>query len=181
MRRGFTGIPPEAAGLYTGFMRSICFLSDFGLGDDFVGLCKGVMLRIAPGATVIDLTHEVPGFGVEAGAEILEHATRYMPEDIVYLAVVDPGVGTERHALALRTAHGAFLVGPDNGLLTPAAEALGGISHAVALTNADYHLRPVSHTFHGRDIFSPAAAHLASGLDLRQLGEPVVPTSLVRV
>ena len=162
-------------------MRSICFLSDFGLGDDFVGLCKGVMLRIAPGATVVDLTHEVPGFGVEAGAEILEHATRYMPEDTVYLAVVDPGVGTERHALALRTANGALLVGPDNGLLTPAAEALGGISDAVALTNADYHLRPVSHTFHGRDIFSPAAAHLASGLDLRQLGEAVSPSSLVRM
>ncbi len=162
-------------------MRPICFLSDFGLGDDFVGLCKGVMLRIAPGATIIDLTHEVPGFGVEAGAEILEHATHYMPEDVVYLAVVDPGVGTERHALALRTANGALLVGPDNGLLTPAAEALGGISDAVALTNADYHLRPVSHTFHGRDIFSPAAAYLASGLDLRQLGEAVGPASLVRV
>ncbi len=162
-------------------MRPICFLSDFGLGDDFVGLCKGVMLRIAPEATVVDLTHEVPGFGVEAGAEILEHATRYMPEKIIYLAVVDPGVGTERRALALKTASGALLVGPDNGLLTPAAEALGGISDAVGLTNADYHLRPVSHTFHGRDIFSPAAAHLASGLDLRQLGEAVDPTSLVHM
>ncbi len=162
-------------------MRPICFLSDFGLGDDFVGLCKGVMLRIAPEATVVDLTHEVPGFAVEAGAEILEHATRYMPEEMVYLAVVDPGVGTERRALALRTANGALLVGPDNGLLTPAAEALGGISDAVELTNADYHLRPVSHTFHGRDIFSPAAAHLASALDLRQLGEAVDPASLVHM
>lgn len=162
-------------------MRLICFLSDFGLGDDFVGLCKGVMLRIAPGATVVDLTHEVPGFGVEAGAEILEHATQYMPEEIVYLAVVDPGVGTERRALALKTVSGALLVGPDNGLLTPAAEALGGISDVVSLTNVDYHLYPVSHTFHGRDIFSPAAAHLASGLDLRQLGEAVDPASLMHM
>src|SRR5919199_4848503 len=145
--------------------RPICFLSDFGLGDDFVGLCKGVMLRIAPEATVVDLTHEVPGFGVEAGAEILEHATRYMPKDVVYLAVVDRGVGTERRALTLLSANGAFLIGPDNGLLVPAAESLGGIRRAVSLTNADYHVRPVSSTFHGRDIFAPVAAHLAAGLD----------------
>ena len=138
-------------------------------------------MRIAPGIMVIDLTHEVPGFGVNIGAEILEHATRYMPEDTVYLAVVDPGVGTERRALALRTASGALLVGPDNGLLTPAAGALGGISDAISLTNADYHLRPVSHTFHGRDIFSPAAAHLAAGLDMGRLGDTVSPASLVRM
>ena len=112
-------------------MRPICFLSDFGLADDFVGTCKGVMLRIAPGVSIVDLTHEVPGFEVEAGAEILQHATRYMPDDVVYLAVVDPGVGTERRALALRTESGALLVGPDNGLLVPAAESLGGISAAV--------------------------------------------------
>jgi S-adenosyl-L-methionine hydrolase (adenosine-forming) len=161
--------------------RPICFLSDYGLGDDFVGLCKGVMLRIAPGAPIVDLTHEVPGFGVMAGAEILEHATRYMPEDTIYLAVVDPGVGTERRALALSSADGALLVGPDNGLLLPATESLGGITSAVSLTNAHYHVQPVASTFHGRDIFAPAAAHLASGLDLEHLGEAVEPTSLVRV
>jgi S-adenosylmethionine hydrolase len=161
--------------------RPICFLSDFGLGDDFVGLCKGVMLRIAPGANVVDLTHEVPGFGVEAGAEILEHATRYMPEDAVYLAIIDPGVGTERRALAVQTLGGAFLVGPDNGLLVPAAESLGGIASAVSLTNADYHIQPVSSTFHGRDVFAPAAAYLATGLDLARLGEVLDPASLVRV
>ena len=161
--------------------RPICFLSDFGLTDDFVGLCKGVMLRIAPEAAVIDLTHQVPGFAVEEGAEILEHATRYMPEDTIYLAIVDPGVGTERRALALSTAGGALLVGPDNGLLVPAAESLGGIERAVSLTNADYHLRPVSNTFHGRDVFSPATAHLAAGLDLAKLGEVVDPASLARV
>jgi S-adenosyl-L-methionine hydrolase (adenosine-forming) len=88
------------------------------------------MLRIAPGVSIIDLTHEVPGFEVETGAEILQHATRYMPADTVYLAVVDPGVGTKRRELALRAGSGALLVGPDNGLLVPAAESLGGISGA---------------------------------------------------
>jgi len=162
-------------------VRPICFLSDFGLGDDFVGLCKGVMLRIAPEAPVIDLTHQVPGFAVEEGAEILEHATHYMPENTVYLAIVDPGVGTERRALALSTISGALLVGPDNGLMIPAAEALGGIECAISLTNADYHLRPVSNTFHGRDVFSPATAYLATGLAPSKLGEIVDPASLARL
>lgn len=162
-------------------VRPICFLSDFGLGDDFVGLCKGVMLGIAPEATVIDLTHQVPSFAVEEGAEILEHATRYMPENTVYLAIVDPGVGTERRALALSTTGGALLVGPDNGLLIPAAESLGGIESAISLTNADYHLRPVSNTFHGRDVFSPATAYLATGLSPSKLGEIVDPASLAHV
>ena len=162
-------------------MRPICFLSDFGLGDDFVGLCKGVISRVAPGASVIDLSHEVPGFGIRAGAEILEHATGYMPEDAVYLAVVDPGVGTERRGLALETRNGAFLVGPDNGLLVPAAEAMGGVAGAISLTNREYQIQPVSNTFHGRDIFAPAAAHLASGLALSKLGDPVPPESLARV
>ena len=173
----------EQLGLVVGVhgVRPICFLSDFGLGDDFVGLCKGVMLGIAPRATVIDLTHQVPGFAVEEGAEILEHATRYMPEETIYLAIVDPGVGTERRALALSTTGGALLVGPDNGLLIPAAEALGGIESAVSLTNSDYHLRPVSNTFHGRDVFSPATAYLATGVSPSKLGEVVDPTSLARV
>ena len=162
-------------------VRPICFLSDYGLGDDFVGLCKGVMLRIAPRATIVDLAHEVPGFGIAAGAEVLEHSTRYMPDDAVYLAIVDPGVGTERRALALSSVDGALLVGPDNGLLMPASESLGGIAGVVSLTNVDYHVQPVSSTFHGRDIFAPAAAHLASGLDLWSLGEPVDPASLARV
>ena len=174
----------STAAFYTAGMstaRPICFLSDFGLGEDFVGLCKGVMLRISPDAAIIDLTHQVAGFAIEAGAEILEHATRYMPEDTVYLAIVDPGVGTKRRALALRTLTGALLVGPDNGLLVPAAERLGGIESAISLTNADYHIQPVSNTFHGRDIFAPATAHLAAGLDLKQLGETVDTASLTRV
>jgi S-adenosylmethionine hydrolase len=166
---------------YTTGMRPICFLSDFGLADDFVGTCKGVMLSIAPGVTVVDLTHEVPGFEVEVGAEVLQHASRYMPEDTVYLAVVDPGVGTERRALALRAESGALLVGPDNGLLVPTVESLGGISAAVVLTDERYHVHPVSNTFHGRDVFSPVAAHLATGVKVSELGEAVERSSLVRL
>ncbi len=162
-------------------MRAVCFLSDFGLADDFVGTCKGVMLKISPGVQVLDLTHQVPNFAVEAGAEILQHATRYMPDDAVYLAVVDPGVGTERREVAIETSDGAFMVGPDNGLLIPAAEALGGVSSAVELTNARYKIHPVSNTFHGRDVFSPAAAHLASGAELSELGGELPSDSLKRI
>jgi S-adenosyl-L-methionine hydrolase (adenosine-forming) len=162
-------------------MRPICFLSDFGLADDFVGTCKGVMLSIAPGVDIVDLTHQVPGFEVEVGAEMLHHATRYMPDDAIYLAVVDPGVGTKRWALALRTENGAFLVGPDNGLLVPAAEALGSISEVALLNDERYHVHPVSNTFHGRDVFAPAAAHLAAGVELLELGENADPSSLVRL
>jgi len=162
-------------------MRPICFLSDFGLADDFVGTCKGVMLRIAPGLSIVDLSHKVPDFRVETGAEILQHAARYMPADTVYLAVVDPGVGTGRLGLAIRTDSGALLVGPDNGLLIWAAESLGGISGAVALTEERFHLYPVSSTFHGRDVFAPVAAHLADGVGLSELGEAIDPSSLTHL
>jgi S-adenosylmethionine hydrolase len=162
-------------------MRPVCFLSDFGLADDFVGTCKGVMHRIAPGVSIVDLMHDVPDFGVEAGAELLEYATGYVPADAVYLAVVDPGVGTERRGIALLTESGAMLVGPDNGLLVAAAESLGGISAAVALTEERFHLHPVSNTFHGRDIFAPVAAHLVAGVGITDLGEAVDPASLSRL
>lgn len=161
--------------------RVICFLSDFGIDDDYVGVCKGVIAGFSPAANVIDLAHELPGFGLEYGAEVLEHATRYMPSGTVYLAVIDPGVGTDRRALALRSESGALLVGPDNGLLLPAADALGGVAEAVSLTDDRYHLHPVSSTFHGRDIFSPVAARLAAGKPVSELGEPVEPASLVRL
>lgn len=159
----------------------ICFLSDFGFGDDYVGLCKGVISCLAPSINVVDLAHELPGFGLEYGAEVLEHATRYMPADAVYLAVIDPGVGTGRRALALRVASGAHLVGPDNGLLIPAAETLGGIAEAISLTDDRYHVHPVSSTFHGRDVFSPVAARIAAGTPVSALGESVDPGSLVRL
>lgn len=159
-------------------MGPICFLSDFGIADDFVGTCKGVIAGIAPGVTILDLTHDVPGFEVEAGAEILQHATRYMPPETIYLSVVDPGVGTDRRAVALRTGEGPLMVGPDNGLLVPAAESLGNVTEAVDLSNDRYHVHPVSSTFHGRDIFAPAAAYLATGVELSELGKSVHPGSL---
>lgn len=168
-------------GTNAGATRVICFLSDFGLADDYVGLCKAVISRLTPAANVIDLAHELPGFGLEYGAEMLEHATRYMPADAVYLAVIDPGVGTDRRALALRTSMGARLVGPDNGLLLLAADSLGGVEEAVSLTDDRYHIHPVSSTFHGRDIFSPIAARLAADTPISHLGENVDPASLVRL
>ena len=164
---------------YTVRMRPVCFISDYGLTDVLVGTCKGVMNDVAPGATIIDVTHTVPEFDVIRGAETLRHVTRYMPEDSVHLAVVDPGDKTKRHALAAEVRSGAYLVGPDNGILLPAAEALGGIVRAVQLTNPRYHVHPVSSAFHGRDVFSPVAAHLAAGANLADLGEGVTPASMV--
>ncbi len=153
-------------------------MSDYGLTGDLVGSCKGVMVSIAPQAHLVDITHSIPGFDVIRGAEILRHNTQYMPTNAVYLAVVDPGAKTERRTLAVEAHSGAYLVGPDNGLLLPAAEALGGVVRAVHLTNQRYHVEPVSDTFQGRDIFSPVAAHLAAGADFNDLGEEVGPASM---
>ena len=164
--------------VYTVPMRPICFISDYGLFGELVGICNGVMLGIAPGVSIIDVTHSVPEFDVVRGAETLRHATGYMPDDAVYLAVIDPDDKPVRRELAAETESGACLVGPDNGLLLPAAEALGGVARAVLLTNPEYHLHPVSNSFHGRDIFSPVAAHLAAGAGLGDLGEDVAPASL---
>src|SRR5438270_6785789 len=158
----------------------ITFLSDFGLTDDFVGTCHGVIATIAPDARVIDVTHGVRPGHILQGALVLANTLPYMPAG-VHLAVVDPGVGSGRRALALRDRNGRLHVGPDNGLLLPAAERFGGIAEAHELANSDYSLQPVSRTFHGRDLFSPAAAHLAAGVALEELGPPVDPDELVRV
>ena len=136
-------------------------------------------MSIAPQAPIVDITHHIPPFDVVRGAETLQHATHYMPKNAVYLALVDPGNKTRRRALATQAQNGAYLVGPDNGLLLPASEALGGIRRAVHLTNQRYHVQPVSSTFHGRDIFSPVAAHLAAGLAFEYLGEEIDPASIV--
>lgn len=160
--------------------RPVVFLTDYGLTDGFVGVCHGVIARIAPETRVIDLTHQVPRQDVLQGAVVLGRATRYMPDDAVYLAVVDPGVGSERRPLAVRTRAGADLVGPDNGLLSMAWTELGGIELAVEISSDDVLLRPVSRTFHGRDVFAPAAAHLASGLEIEDLG-PGVPAQDLHV
>jgi S-adenosyl-L-methionine hydrolase (adenosine-forming) len=160
--------------------RFITFLTDFGLEDDFVGACHGVMKRIAPEVDIIDITHGIAPQAVLQGALTLANTLAFMPEG-VHLAVVDPGVGGSRRALALRDGQGRFHVGPDNGLLIPAAEKLGGIAEAHELANPEYALESVSRTFHGRDLFSPAAAHLALGIPLAELGPPLDPDALARL
>ena len=158
----------------------ITFLTDFGLQDDFVGTCHGVIRRIAPAAQIIDVTHGIPPGAVLQGALVLANTLPYMPVG-VHLAVIDPGVGGARRPLALRDGEGRVYVGPDNGLLVPAAERNGGIAHAHELAEPAYALPSVSRTFHGRDLFAPAAAHLALGVDLAELGPPVDPDALVRL
>jgi S-adenosyl-L-methionine hydrolase (adenosine-forming) len=155
----------------------ITFLSDFGLKDDFVGTCHGVMKRIAPEAEIIDITHGIPPTAVLEGALVLANTIVYMPVG-VHLAVVDPGVGGPRRALALRDAEGRMYVGPDNGLLLPAATR-AGVEAAHEIVNPAYALETISRTFHGRDLFSPAAAHLARGVALEELGPPLDPEGLV--
>ena len=158
----------------------VTFLSDFGLQDDFVGTCHGVIKRIAPEVQIVDITHGIAPRSIRQGALVLANTVPYMPEG-VHLAVVDPGVGGPRRALALRGGDGRAYVGPDNGLLIPAAEKLGGIAEAHEIVNPAYALEPVSRTFHGRDIFAPAAAHLARALELGELGPPLDPGALVRL
>jgi S-adenosylmethionine hydrolase len=157
----------------------ITFLSDFGLEDDFVGVCHGVIKRIAPDAEVIDISHGIAPQNILQGALVLRHTLPYMPEGI-HLAVVDPGVGGNRRALAIRSADRRHFVGPDNGLLVPAAEA-GAIEAVHELTSEAHRLHPVSRTFHGRDIFAPAAAHLATGVAIEELGPALESGTLVRL
>ena len=138
------------------------------------------MKRIAPEAEIIDITHGIAPQQVLQGALVLANTIPYMP-DGVHLAVVDPGVGSSRRALALRSTDGRLFVGPDNGLLLPAADASGGVGEAHELANPEYALESVSRTFHGRDLFSPAAAHLARGVPLAELGPPIAADALVRI
>ncbi|HVL27536.1 MAG TPA: SAM-dependent chlorinase/fluorinase [Acidimicrobiales bacterium] len=159
---------------------TISFLSDYGLDDEFVGVVKAVIRSIAPHVTVLDITHNVPAHDVRAGALALARSIQYLPSGVV-LAVVDPGVGSDRRALAVEVGgdEPAVLVGPDNGLLASAVALAGGAGRAVALTNADYHLGSPGPTFAGRDVFAPAAAYICLGADLEDLGEPVDPYSLL--
>lgn len=158
----------------------VTFLTDFGLQDDFVGTCHAVMKRIAPETQIIDITHGIRPGRVLQGALVLANTVPYTPVG-VHLAVVDPGVGGGRRPLALRDAEGRCYVGPDNGLLLPAAERSGGVVEAHELANPAYALPTVSRTFHGRDLFSPAAAHLSLGVSLAELGPPIDPEALVRL
>jgi S-adenosylmethionine hydrolase len=159
--------------------RPVTFLSDYGLADEFVGVVHGVIAGIVPDARVIDITHGIPRQDVRAGAAVLERSLPYLPAG-VHLAVVDPDVGAQRRAVALRTAdEGRLLVGPDNGLLVPAAERFGGVAEVVEISLSPWRLEPVSATFHGRDIFAPVAARLAGGAPLASAGTPLEPAELV--
>lgn len=155
----------------------VTFLSDYGYEDEFAGVCRAVIARLAPGARVVDLTHGIPAGDVRRGALALE-AVVAQAGAAVHLAVVDPGVGSERRGVALRVGDG-FLVGPDNGLLALAATRLGGVDEAVDVSSTSLRLEPVAPTFHGRDVFAPVAAHLAAGRPLAAVGEAMDPGSLV--
>lgn len=157
----------------------IMFLTDFGLQDDFVGTCHGVIAGIAPDARVIDVTHGIAPQAILQGALVLRNTARYMPVG-VHLAVVDPDVGGNRHAVAVRTRDGRTFVGPDNGLLMLAADE-AGVESAHELAEPRYRLPDVSRTFHARDVFAPAAAHLANGVPIEELGPALEPGSLIRV
>lgn len=157
----------------------VSLTTDYGLSDGFVAACHGVIARLAPDVRVIDVSHLVPPGDVRRGAAVLAQTVRHLPP-AVHVAVVDPGVGTARRGVAMSTA-GGMLVGPDNGLLLWAAEALGGVLAAVELTNPLWFGDEVSHTFHGRDIFSPVAARLAAGGALAEAGPAIDPAGLVRL
>ena len=158
----------------------VTLLTDYGLNDDFVGVCHGVILGIAPRAVIVDITHGIPRHDVRRGALALRGALPFMPVGF-HVAVVDPQVGAERRAVAVRCDDDRTLIGPDNGLLSLAWEACGGAVDAVEVTRSRHRLEPVSATFHGRDVFAPVAAHLATGADLADAGQRLDPAELVRL
>lgn len=155
----------------------VSFLTDYGTRDEFVGVCKAVMLGLAPQLRILDVTHEIAPHDVKAGALALARSAPYLPAGIV-LAVVDPGVGSDRRSIAVEVDHG-YLLGPDNGLLAPAVALLGGARRVVDLTNTDYHLSSAGATFAGRDVFAPGAGYLAAGVALGELGDDLDANSLV--
>ncbi len=155
----------------------LSFLTDYGLDDGFVAACHGVAARIAPSVRIIDITHQVPPGDVRRGAAVLAQTLPYLPRG-VHVAVVDPGVGTARRAVAVQAGEN-ILVGPDNGLLSWAVAGAGGADAAYQLTNGELWLHPVSQTFHGRDIFMPVGAHLASGTSLASAGSEIPAADLV--
>ncbi|HEX5012888.1 MAG TPA: SAM-dependent chlorinase/fluorinase [Candidatus Limnocylindrales bacterium] len=156
----------------------ISLLTDFGARDPSAGILHGVILGIAPEASIVDISHEVRKYAIRDGALLLWCAVPYLPVGS-HVAVVDPGVGTERRPVAIKTARGDVLIGPDNGLLVGAAARLGGATDVHLLQNPEFRLPVVSTSFHGRDIFAPAAAHLARGVELPRLGPEIDPATLV--
>lgn len=158
---------------------TISFLSDFGHADEFVGVVHSVIRSIAPDVGVVDITHGITPHDVRAGALALARSAQYLCPGVV-LAVVDPGVGTDRRAVAVEVGDGAsILVGPDNGVLASAVAMVGGATSAVQLANEDYQLGRLGSTFDGRDVFAPAAAHLAMGVEMRELGPAIDASSLM--
>ncbi len=158
---------------------TISFLSDYGRSDEFVGVVHSVIRTVAPDVRVIDITHDIAPHDVRAGGLALARSAQYMAPGIA-LAVVDPGVGTDRKPVVVEVADGqAFLVGPDNGLLAPAVAMVGGATGAVILDNPEYHLPVMGQTFDGRDVFAPAAAHLCLGVPMSELGTEVDPIQLL--
>ncbi|MGH2753892.1 MAG: SAM hydrolase/SAM-dependent halogenase family protein [Actinomycetota bacterium] len=156
----------------------VTFLSDYGLEDEFVGVCHGVMLRVAPHLQVVHVHHNILRQDIRHGAIVLQQSVAYLP-DSIHLAVVDPSVGSARKAIVLETGWGEIYVGPDNGLLMPAARTSGGIRRAFEIADERFMLTPVSRTFQGRDVFAPAAAHVANGVDPSELGPPLAVEDLV--
>ena len=157
---------------------TVSFLSDYGTSDEFVGVVKSVIRAIAPDAAVIDVTHDVPPHDIRAGGLTLARAAQYLAPGIV-LAIVDPGVGTDRRAVAVEVGEGeGVFVGPDNGLMAPAVAMTGGASRVVELTEPRFQLPAPGATFAGRDVFAPAAAHLCAGVDLTDLGPGIDPAGL---
>src|SRR5262245_49795874 len=156
---------------------SIVFLSDFGYRNEWVGICHAVINRISPTSPIVDLSHGVPPLDVRGGAVLLVDSLPYVSEDAIVLAIVDPSVGRDRD-VAVETERGRLIVGPDNGLLSPAVAALGGVKRAVEITSPEVVLSPISPSFHARDVLAPAAAHLAAGLDLAQLGSALDQATL---
>jgi len=164
----------------TSTSRPIVFCSDFGYRNEWVGICHAVMARIAPNSWIVDLSHGVPPLDVMAAARLLVDSLTYLASDAVVVSIVDPSVGADRD-VAIEANDGRLLVGPDNGLLVPACQELGGVDRAVEITSADVVLQPVAPSFHARDILCPAAAHLAAGMELEQLGPAVDPSTLAQL
>jgi S-adenosyl-L-methionine hydrolase (adenosine-forming) len=160
--------------------RFLTFTSDYGLEDEFVGVCRGVIKRFASDVEILDISHAIPPQDVRAGAIVLGQAVKFMPP-AVHLAIVDPGVGTHRRAVVIGTRHGPPLIGPDNGLLSLAADALGGAVEAHEITREELFMTPVSRTFHGRDVFAPVAARLTLGMPPADVGPEIAVSELVRL
>jgi S-adenosylmethionine hydrolase len=160
--------------------RFVTFLSDYGLEDEFVGVCHGVIKRFAPDVEIIDIAHGIPPQEIGAGAAVLASAVPFMPK-AVHMAVVDPGVGTKRRAIVLHSVAGPPLVGPDNGLLWLAAEALGGAKEAYSIENKELFLEGSGRTFNGRDIFAPVAARLALGMPMEEVGPNLPLADIIKL